>query len=239
MSTMQRTQLGSLSGAQRRGVLALGAIIIAAVLVLWIAWPLVSLLARGSSDSSREGATRQAQRERFQTALAGHRAQFDGRSIFFTPLAPPPPPPPPVAERPKVDPGPPPPPSSYGGPVIMAMINDAVWFTDGKRAILDGPEVNGVKVVDLTPPWSARLRWKGAEFDVELFKRDQVVVPASLKGAPRADADVDADPPEPDDRDVADEDIEVRRTDADKDKPAEPQPPASAPGEAPTTTEKP
>jgi hypothetical protein len=117
----------------------------------------------------------------------------DGRSLFFVPSPPPPPRPPdpsPVIER---DPGPPPPPSRYGGPSIIAMMNDTVWFEDGNR--LRAGESNGtVRLVRMDPPWGARVEWRGVEFDVGLFERDKVVMPERPReAAPEIEAS--GDPP--------------------------------------------
>lgn len=50
------------------------------------------------------------------------------------------------------------------------MLGNGVWFESGEIAGV-GEEVDGVRVISLSPPWSARLEWKGVEFDVPLFDR--------------------------------------------------------------------
>lgn len=104
-------------------------------------------------------------------------AQINGRSLFFTPAEPPPPPPPRVAEA-EDEPDPtPPPPARYAGPSLTAMINGVAWFSDGtKLGPSDEPE-GDLRVVRLVPPWEAVIEWKGVEFTVSLFARDQVVLP--------------------------------------------------------------
>lgn len=104
-------------------------------------------------------------------------AQIKGRSAFFVPPAPPPT----IVHKPKDPEKPKPPPapskpSSYGGPAMFAIINDTVWFADGKKLKV-GEGDKSVKVVSLEPPWSARLAYEGVEFDVSLFDRDKVIYP--------------------------------------------------------------
>ncbi|MGP1347842.1 MAG: hypothetical protein ACTS3F_14390 [Phycisphaerales bacterium] len=116
--------------------------------------------------------------ERYEQRVATNRDRLTGRSPFFTPPAPPPPPPPPPPPRPVVEeddeddapPPPPPPPSRYSGPAIIAMMGDVVWFENDRRLRI-GEEASGVTVVSTRPPWSAKLRWNGVEFDVPLFER--------------------------------------------------------------------
>jgi hypothetical protein len=119
--------------------------------------------------------------EEYSRLLAEAVAQVDGRSIFFVPSPPlpPPPPPPPVVEAPP--PPPPPPPATYGGPAIIAMVNGAVWFSDGTRlAVGEESASSELKVVRIEVPWHAVVEWKGIEFKVSLFDRDSTVIrPAS------------------------------------------------------------
>jgi len=112
--------------------------------------------------------------EQQKVTFDGYLAQVRGRSLFFVPPAPR------AADAtPKVDENkPPPPPSSYGGPSIVAMLSDAVWFSSGKRLKV-GEKDGDVKVVALMPPWSSRLEWKGVEFDVNFFERSKLTKPAT------------------------------------------------------------
>lgn len=112
--------------------------------------------------------------ERYATQLTTNHDRVAGRSPFFTPAAPPPPAPPPrVVEETEEDPGPPPPPpppARYGGPDMIAMMGDVVWFANDKRLRV-GEEDSGVTVVATNPPWKATLLWRGIEFEVPLFER--------------------------------------------------------------------
>lgn len=108
--------------------------------------------------------------------------QVKGRSLFVTPSAPAPPPPPRI-ETPRDD-SPPPPPSRYGGPPLIGMFNGQAWFGDGTHIGPGDPEQSGVRVIDLNPPWSATLEWRGVEFVVVLFSRDRVVLPPQEAAPP-------------------------------------------------------
>ncbi len=103
-----------------------------------------------------------------------YQTRFDGRSVFFKPR--PPRRPPPRREiEPEEDPPPyvaPPPsiPSTYSGPSIVAFVDNAVWF-HGELRISVGEEAQGVRVLEVNPPWSAKLAYNGGEFDVPLFEK--------------------------------------------------------------------
>lgn len=118
------------------------------------------------------------------SVTADQRARLDGRSPFFVPSAPPPPPPPPPppappapAPAPPPPPAPPPAPGSYGGPAIVGVANDVVWFEDNLRLVVGGPGEGELAVLASAAPWSVRVRWKGVEFDVPILPRDAIVLP--------------------------------------------------------------
>jgi hypothetical protein len=108
--------------------------------------------------------------EQQKVTFDGYVAQIKGRSLFFVP------PPPRAAEPPPEASGShaPPPPSSYGGPSIVAMLSDVVWFSNGKKMKV-GESGDDLEVVSLAPPWTSRLKWKGVEFDVGFFDRQKVI----------------------------------------------------------------
>jgi hypothetical protein len=122
------------------------------------------------------GGAEQQRALQYASAVDTFVKQVDGRSLFFVPSAPPPPRPPPVAVA-DSQPKPPAPPSTYGGPSIIGMLNDSVWFSDGSK-LKTGEASDTVKVVRLDSPWGAVLEWKGVEFTVGLFERDRIVMPA-------------------------------------------------------------
>jgi len=107
--------------------------------------------------------------------MGTYEARFNGRSVFFEPrierkptrrVERP-------VERPVVverDPEPAGPPRTYTGPSIKAMIGDEVLFHDGLR-VRAGETGDGVHVISVDAPWSARVAYAGGEYDVSLFDR--------------------------------------------------------------------
>ena len=124
--------------------------------------------------------------------LATYQARFEGRSLFFKPK----PPRPPRPELPRVvekdEPPPPPParsgpPATYGGPSILFVLGNEVWFHDGLRLAV-GEQDKGVSVISADPPWSVRLGYADGEYDLEIFKRKfpglQNTAPTSKRSVP-------------------------------------------------------
>ena len=108
--------------------------------------------------------------------LATYRERFEGRSLFFRPPAPAvrPAPKPRSENKPEAPPPPPPIPMSYGGPVVIAVIGDQVWFKSKDNLRLRvGEEGAGVKVLASNPPWTVKLGYAGGEYDVPVFKNYQ------------------------------------------------------------------
>lgn len=175
------------------GKVAVAVACVAGLVVLPQVWRVLDAIIRPRPDvPARVASEASGQRaEQFELYIA----QVDGRSLFHLPAAPgthaaPPPPPGP--------PAPPPPPSSYGGPAIIAMVNGEVWFADGKRLRPGDAESEGVSVSSLNAPWEATLKWRGVEFKVPLFAREDLVwsrPPEPTKEPPPQPPP--ADPPHP------------------------------------------
>ena len=117
--------------------------------------------------------------ENIQAYLAAHdrdlttyRERFEGRSLFFRPRAPVRlPPEQTVRKEPDVAPLPPSIPTTYGGPAVIAVIGDQVWFKGKDNLNLRvGEEGAGVKVLATNPPWTVKLAYAGGEYDVPVFK---------------------------------------------------------------------
>lgn len=70
------------------------------------------------------------------------------------------------------------------------MINGEVWFSDGTILSAADEEKDNIRIVKTNPPWDATLMWKGVEFRVELFARNQVVYQeaADTDTTPRVEA---------------------------------------------------
>jgi len=179
-----------LTGPTRTGVVAAAVAVVSIALALLSARPLLDTYmdaGPGAAGADPAVAPRDFTVEH-QLALD----RFKGRSLFFTP-PPPPPEPEPIVDAEPEDPGPPPLPTRYGGPALIAMVNGAAWFADGRRlAVGDDPDA-GLAVLSLSPPWSARVRWQGAEFDVGLFDRS----PMLRDGASPASAPSSSPPSRP------------------------------------------
>jgi hypothetical protein len=166
---LQHTMSGAWRTLGAPGAVALAAALLACIAAVAQAPGLASAIASKAPPAAEEAADDTKRIEAFRAGVDAHVKQFAGRSMFFVPPAPPPPPPPPepVDDTPVEDP----PPSSYGGPAIVAMVGDTVWLADGTRLALASSAASDIDVVSINPPWGARLKWRGVEFDVPLFDR--------------------------------------------------------------------
>jgi hypothetical protein len=94
-------------------------------------------------------------------------------------------PPPPPAKRPKTveppkpvtpppDPGPPPPPATYTGPAPTSVFGDYVIFgslSENDKRIKIGETKSGIKVLEISAPYTVRLGYQRGEYTVPLFGR--------------------------------------------------------------------
>lgn len=169
---------GSSVGWRTPGLLGWVAIIVI-VLGLVIAFGgarglVMAWLEKSVGDSDRARAEQEQRLEQYAEETTSRLAQVKGRSMFFVPPSPeelvaedePEPEPDPV-----VDEGPAPKPTRYGGPAVIAVVNNSVWIASGEMIGI-GEEAEGVRVVNVDDaPWSVRLEWREVEFDVPLFER--------------------------------------------------------------------
>lgn len=139
---------------------------VAGVAIVWNAALLGQAIAQPGKIDDRPEAAQKERISAYEASLDKRVAQYAGRSVFVAPRAPKAPDP---AEAKKDEK--PVAPTVYAGPGIVAMVYDRVWFDDGRSLALGDPEDSGLAVVDVSPPWAARLRWRGVEFDVTLFSR--------------------------------------------------------------------
>jgi hypothetical protein len=147
----------------RAGWLATAAVVLALLAVSGGIYALTRALLVRSADVT---ASVQQQTERvtkFKESFDRQLAQLAGRTMFHTP--------PKTGEEEPAPAGPPPKPTRYGGPEIIALIGDAVWFKDGQVLRVGEQGDDELEVVEPRGPWSAVLRWRGVEFDVPLFER--------------------------------------------------------------------
>ena len=232
------------------GKCAVGMSLVAVAASLWFLVPMAVDLVRPAPRELEKGGDPQKDADQQKITFDGYVAQIRGRSLFFEPPAPRASEP---AEEAKVDENkPPPPPSSYGGPSIVAMLSDVVWFSNGKKMKV-GESADGLKVVALLPPWESRLEWKGVEFNVGFFERSKVGKPvkesddaagASTKdSAPNTipDSGSGTDAKKPDDATKAEDASEAKSEDpkASDAKPADSKPEDAKPNDAKPADSKP
>jgi len=155
------------SPAKRLGTITLAVAAAAAVLVIWTALPLLGLLTVSTGQQPRAVAddALASRTEAFAALLTRAHDAVAAREPFGKTR---------VAARPAPSPSRPTTPSRYGGPTAVAMIENTVWFSDGRKVKLgDSSEASGgLSVLALEPPWNAKVRWMGGEFTISLFDRD-------------------------------------------------------------------
>lgn len=224
----------------KTGRIAAGLGLVAAVLLLWWLGTLVYALSLPSPAATSAQAEEKQRLAELQEKYKKQIAQFDGRTVFYVPAAPDAKAE--VEEEPAADPNAPPPlPSSYGGPGIIGMVNDTVWFSDGARVKV-GESSGDIKVVKLNAPWDATINWKGADFTVKFFERDGVVL-AKNAAASTSGSAIDptyTPPPKPPKPDPAKPDpAKPDPANPDPGKPGESPPPAGGDGGPPPPSPSP
>lgn len=168
-----RARWGALGGVGKAAVVlgALASIVLVVTLI-----PVVGAVFIPSAESSVSKAAGEELDKQYKLAFDDYLKQFDGRSLFFTPAPPtseqPPEPEPAEDTTPKEKPKP----TTYGGPSIIAMINDAVWFDNGKKMKVGAEAADDMRVLRVQAPWEATIEWKGVEFAVNFIARDGVVL---------------------------------------------------------------
>jgi hypothetical protein len=158
------------AASHRLGLAVLGLILATLAFAIWVALPALSLAFSGRAAAAADESD--AQPDRFMSNLDTYTGRFEGRSLFFDPPPPRPEPRPIVRDEP--DDRAPAPPAAYGGPRIVAMFADEVWFADGRRLRVGGEEDGSLRVVSVDSPWSADVEWRGAPFTVPFFPRDKL-----------------------------------------------------------------
>jgi len=159
------------------GALGWSAIAISGLALTVLAFQVMPLYYALTAPSAGVGDVREAvkeQAEKHASSFDAHLAQIKGRQLFLLPA-----PSSAVVEETSTDEEPDTPrepvkPATYGGPGVIAMINDSVWFANGTQ-VAKGQESDGIKVIDVDAPWNAQIVWRGVEFTVNLFERDGVI----------------------------------------------------------------
>jgi len=156
-----------------RGWLGLTVLVLIGVAITVTILQIPSLLSAQSVPTEVEvapiaGDELKAKTEQFKKTIAAAGDKVVSRSPFYPP-------------KPKVPP-PPPAPTRYTGPAVIGMLSDSVFFADGRRLSTADTADGGLSVLSISPPWSARLRYNGAEFTVPLFEREPAKLNTGLGG---------------------------------------------------------
>lgn len=152
----------------RVGWVAFVFLLIALFLVIGGVVRVISSLSVSGSDLEQAAMSQNESVAKFKESFDNPLKQIAGRTLFHRPVEPREPEA--VKEEPKND-GPAPPPTRYAGPAIIAMIDKTVFFDDGRRLSVGDEADGGLEVVEPRGPWSAVVRWRGVEFEVQLFER--------------------------------------------------------------------
>lgn len=160
-----------LSGTSRA---ALGLLAAALVVVLWVAPAVFSSIFAGSLHDVAQPAPPDANGSlAFDEAVKANVDFIAKRSPFFAPVGPRPEVKPPViAPRDPVTP----PPRSYGGPKLVGLVGHegAVFASNVYNEspfVRIGEKGGVVELVSIEQPWKAKVRWGGADFEINLFDR--------------------------------------------------------------------
>ena len=242
LATRARAIWTVLGRAGRVG-LVLGLVAGAVVLAGFVRFVAVALTARDGAQSAPADDEKEAA-AKLAANIEANLAQFNGRSMFFTPPAP-------RREVPRVADDsaskPPPPPSPYGGPSLVGFAHDAAFFSDGRTLRVGDESDKSLKVLKMDAPWNATVLWENVEFKVSLFDKDKIVLAEHkpgdkpIEGEPASDAGGQdpnfIGPPRPPESTVASE--TPATTAAPGQKPTPPTPPQGPQDPPASTTEEP
>lgn len=139
------------------GLVALGLLVATIVIAVLVIMPVYSMYKSPPKLGAGSRATAQAV-SKFHDSMTRSVEMVDGRSWFYEPK-------PPqldtkviIAKR-------------YEGPQLLAFINGTAWFADGQRISASEPKSKTLELVKSNAPWSITVKWEGGTFDVDLFKK--------------------------------------------------------------------
>jgi len=148
------------------------------LVVMWGMTTVFASVFSGVGSEHDPGAELASLVSQHEAAMAASQDRFNGRSIFFAPKR--------IVERKTEDakpiiiattmPAVTPQPLTYAGPSPIYAIGDTVWFKSPHRGdpqlVLNVGELasDEVAVISTNLPWSIKVRWKGHEFDLNLFE---------------------------------------------------------------------
>ena len=153
-----------------RGYTAIALVVIGLIITVRTLIPTIGAAMESDEVEQAEAFDVERQRAQHGEEMTAWVSVVQGRSPFFIPPAPiieePPPPPDPKGdedEKPTA-------PTRYAGPDIIGAMNGQIWL-DNDTTVALGEEGSVVTLLSLeNVPWSVRVEWRGAEFDVDLFE---------------------------------------------------------------------
>lgn len=148
------------------GVIAACALFLSLVLVVYVSLPVLNAATTPVTKpdfTPPSKAERESEIKRAESTLKLAGERVAARSPFY-PL------------KPKQPDTPRNTPRVYGGPELVAIYDDSVWFRGGSRMKVNDTSDSTLSVISVNPPWGAKVRWMGAEFDITLFERSKDIL---------------------------------------------------------------
>ncbi len=173
-SSQINTTLGAWRALTPLGKATVVVCCLTALALLWQAATTTLALARLPDVRRLSDAERGSNASAYEQAQERYAGMLDGRSMFVKPPRPRRerlPVIPVETEEPEEEA-----PTTYGGPKIIAMVGEQVWFDDDTRLSV-GENSGSLEVVSVRSPWTARLRWRGEVFTERLFDREGSAIP--------------------------------------------------------------
>lgn len=195
---MSPRDVDNASDTRRIGVAGAVATVLVGVCGVVLAWSFITLLSAVLVETPSVHGGKLASEAGGGDRLARYVDQFNGRTMFFTPAEPPPTrvdSPSTSDAGPRIDPAP----TRYGGPNVIGMANDTVWFADKRQATVGGEAVGDLRVLSTDGAWQILVEWRGVEFEVPFLIRDNVVmppVPESNRASGKTGTEIASAPPD-------------------------------------------
>jgi len=146
---------------------------LAAAILLWMTPSMLTAMFAGSLAVEDEPLpTESPEVLAYVESVKAHREFASLRSPFFEPVAPAKPLPPQPSFTPDRST---PPARAYGGPKLVGFAGNQAMFASAvykdEPFIAVGQQGGVLELVAIEQPWKAKVRWSGAEFDLNLFDR--------------------------------------------------------------------
>lgn len=140
------------------GLVAIALLVATIVFAALVIMPVYSMYKSPPKLGTGSRATAQAV-DKFHDVMNHSVDMVDGRSWFYEPK-------PPEPEVPAIKVA-----KKYAGPQLTHIINGTAWFADGQKVSPSEPKSKTLELVKSNAPWSVTVKWEGGEFEVDLFKR--------------------------------------------------------------------